>query len=37
MITHIEWHKTSEELPKQSCYKVGVNANDLDNWDYFGD
>ena len=26
MITHIEWHKTSEELPKQSCYKVGVNA-----------
>jgi len=26
MITHIKWHKTSEELPKQSCYKVGVNA-----------
>jgi hypothetical protein len=26
MITHIKWHKTSEELPKQSCYKVGVSA-----------
>ena len=25
MITHIQWHKTSEELPKQSCYKLGVN------------
>lgn len=25
MITHIEWHKTSEELPKQSHYKLGVN------------
>lgn len=26
MITYIQWHKTSQELPKQSCYKVGVNA-----------
>ena len=26
MITHIQWHNTNEELPEQSCYKVGVNV-----------
>ena len=26
MISYILWHNTSEELPEQSCYKIGVNA-----------